>query len=115
LPSAVLVVADDESVLHFVEQVLRRGGFDVETVCDSFAAAERIAKSHYDAIFLDLADALTVLRYLEGVDGSLLRRTVLATSRPRDAASRELRDICRVIVKPFDARRLLDAVSECLP
>ena len=114
MSSIVLVVADEETVLHFVEQVLRRGGFNVESVCDSVTAADRIAKSRYDAIFLDSADAMTFLRYLQSADASLLSRTVLATSRPRDAARREVREICRVITKPFDARRLLDAVSECL-
>ena len=114
MSSAVLVLADEESVRHFAEQVLRRSGFAVESVRDSIAAAERLAKARFDAIVIDSDDAFNVLRYLENADAKLLPRTVLATKRPRDAASREAREICRVIVKPFDARQLLDAVAECL-
>lgn len=110
----VLVVADDEAVRHFIERVLRQSDFEVESVGTAMAAAERLAKARYDAVVLDSADAFVVVRYLQSADASLIAKTVVATSRPRDAANAAYRDVCRVIVKPFDARRLLEAVSECL-
>lgn len=112
--SAVLVVADDEEVRHFIEQVLLRNGFAVESVSDAVAAANRLARSRYDALVLDSIDASAVLHYLESSARSLIAKTVVATTRPRDAASAALRDIGRVIVKPFDARGLLEAVAECV-
>ena len=111
---AVLVVADDEIARHFIERVLQQNELHVESVGTAIAAAERLAKSRFDAIILDSDDAFVVLRYLHAADASLIPRTVVATSRPRDAANAELRDVCRVILKPFDARRLLEAIAECL-
>ncbi len=111
---AVLVVSDDEAARGFMEQVLRRGGFNVNTAVDAAAAADRLGLCRYDAIVLDSNDAYAVLHYLESFDATLIGRTAVVTDRPRDAAKIELRDICRVLVKPFDARRLLDAVAECI-
>ena len=114
----MLIVDDDENVRQFVEQVLSRSGFDVETAPDGVAAIEKIAGAEFDAIVLDLKmpklDGFGVLRYLQNENTRLVPRTVVATAHPRDAANLELRDICRVLVKPFDAGRLIDAVQECL-
>lgn len=111
---AVLVVADDEIARHFIERVLQQNELEVESVGTAIAAAERLAKARFDAIILDSDDAFALLRYLQTADASLIPRTVVATTRPRDAATAELRDVCRVMLKPFDARRLLEAISECL-
>lgn len=114
----VLVVEDDETIRQFTRQVLLRNGFLVEVAVDGIAAVEKLAHVRYDAIVLDLMmprmDGFGVLRFLQSIDASLLLKTVVATAYPRDAAKKELSGICRVIVKPFDAGRLLDAVQECV-
>ena len=116
--SAVLVVDDDESIRHFIEQILIRSGFDVVSANDGISAIEKIAAADFDAIVLDLMmprlDGFGVLRYLHDSNARMVPRTVVATASPRDAANRELRDICRILVKPFDAGRLIDAIHECL-
>jgi CheY-like chemotaxis protein len=116
--SAVLVVDDDESIREFIKQVLIRSGFEVVSANDGIAAIEKIAAGAFDAIILDLKmprlDGFGVLRYLHDSNARMVPRTVVATASPRDAANRELRDICRILVKPFDAGRLIEAIRECL-
>ena len=114
----VLVVEDEEVIRRYVTDVLQRQGYNVETAVDGVAAVEKLATKRYDAVVLDLMmprmDGFGVLRFIEANDASTLPKVVVATSYPRDAAKLELRDICRVVMKPLDPARLLDAVRECV-
>lgn len=115
---SVLVVEDDDVVRQFMEQVLEKSGYEIHSVVDGVEAVQRLALNRYDAVVLDVImprmDGFGVLRYLETSHPSVLPTVLIATGNPRDAAKLELREICRVLVKPFDAARLLDAVRECV-
>ena len=114
----VLVVEDEESIRRYVTDVLQKQGYNVDTATDGVAAVEKLATKRYDAVVLDLImprlDGFGVLRFIEANDASVLHKVVVATAYPRDAAKAELRAICRVVMKPLDPGRLLDAVRECV-
>jgi DNA-binding response OmpR family regulator len=114
----VLVVEDEESIRRYVTDVLQKQGYNVETATDGVAAVEKLATRKYDAVVLDLImprlDGFGVLRFIQANDASILPKVVVATAYPRDAAKLELREIGRVVMKPLDPARLLEAVRECI-
>jgi CheY-like chemotaxis protein len=114
----VLVVDDEESIRVLMQRLLSRHGFLVETASDGSAALDMLAKENYDALVLDLmmprVDGFTVLRQLIATNPDLVSRTVVATAYPRDVTKRQLDEVCRVIIKPFDTVQLVEAVQECV-
>jgi DNA-binding response OmpR family regulator len=117
MPGRVLVVDDDESIRVLIQRLLSKHGFLVETASDGGAALDMISKDGYDALVLDLmmprVDGFTVLRQLIASKPELVAKTVVATAYPKDVANRQLNEVCRVIIKPFDTGELVDAVRAC--
>jgi len=118
VPGRVLVVDDDESIRLLIQRLLARSGFAVETASDGGVALDMLSKDGYDALVLDLmmprVDGFTVLRQLIATDPDLVSRTIVATAYPRDVARRQLDEVCKVLIKPFDTAELVDAVRECV-
>ena len=118
MPGRVLVVDDEEPIRILIQRLLSKHGFSVETAPDGAAAIDKIAQEDFDAIVLDLmmprVDGYTVLRQLIASNPQLVSRTVVATAYPRDAANRQLTEVCQVIIKPFDTSELVEAVQECV-
>lgn len=89
----------------------------VETASDGGVALDKLAKNDFDAVVLDLmmprVDGFTVIRELIATKPELVSKTVVATAYPRDVAKRQLDEVCKVIIKPFDTAELVQAVSEC--
>ena len=114
----VLVVDDDENIRRLEKRVLERSGYQVQQAADGREAIERIEADRYAAIVLDLmmphVDGFGVIEHLARTNPEMMGKTVIATAFPRDAASRRLDDVCRVIVKPFDIEQLITAVKECV-
>jgi CheY-like chemotaxis protein len=118
MPGRVLVVDDEESIRTLIQRLLSKNGFAVETAPDGERAIERIANEHFDAVVLDLMmprlDGFSVLRHLIATNPGLVPKTVVATAFPVDATRAQLEEVCRVIIKPFDAAELIEAVNECV-
>ncbi len=118
MPGRVLVVDDEESIRTLIQRLLSKHGFFVETASDGAVALDKLAKDRYDALVLDLmmprVDGYTVLRQLIADNPELVAKTVVATAYPRDATRRQLDEVCKVIIKPFDTVQLVDAVRECV-
>ena len=118
MPGRVLVVDDDESIRLLIQRLLGKHGFAVETASDGGAALDMISKDGYDALVLDLmmprVDGFTVLRQLISEKPELVAKTIVATAYPKDVAKRQLDEVCRVIIKPFDTAEIVDAVRECV-
>jgi DNA-binding response OmpR family regulator len=118
VPGRVLVVDDDESIRLLIQRLLARSGFAVETASDGGVALDMLSKDGYDALVLDLmmphVDGFTVLRQLIATNPDLVSRTIVATAYPRDVAKRQLDEVCKVLIKPFDTAELVDAVRECV-
>jgi CheY-like chemotaxis protein len=117
MPERVLVVDDDESIRLLIQRLLMRHGFMVETASDGAEALDMLSKEKYDALVLDLMmphiDGFTVLRKLIAEQPELVSKVVVATAYPKDVAKRQLNEVCRVIIKPFDTAELVQAVREC--
>jgi DNA-binding response OmpR family regulator len=117
MPGRVLVVDDDESIRILIQRLLSKHGFNVSTASDGGAALDMLSKEDYDALVLDLmmprVDGFTVLRQLIATNPEIVAKTVVATAYPKDVANRQLNEVCRVIIKPFDTTELVDAVRAC--
>jgi DNA-binding response OmpR family regulator len=117
MPGRVLVVDDDESIRVLIQRLLSKHGFFVQTASDGGAALDMLSKENYDALVLDLmmprVDGFTVLRQLIATNPEIVAKTVVATAYPKDVARRQLNEVCRVIIKPFDTTELVDAVRAC--
>ena len=118
MPARVLVVDDEESIRLLIKRLLSRHGFHVETASDGAVALDMLSNEEYDALVLDLmmprVDGFTVLRQLIQSNPDLVARTVVATAYPKDVTRRQLNEVCRVIIKPFDTAELVEAVQECV-
>jgi two-component system response regulator MprA len=118
MPGRVLVVDDEESIRILIQRLLSKHGFLVETASDGGVALDKLAKERYDALVLDLmmprVDGFTVLRQMIATHPELVPKTVVATAYPRDVANRQLDEVCKVIIKPFDTSQLVEAVRECV-
>jgi CheY-like chemotaxis protein len=114
----VLVVDDEDSIRLLIKRLLTRYGFTVDTAANGEAAIEKLDHDPYDAIVLDLMmpriDGFGVIRHLEATNPSLVPKTVVATAYPREATGSGLQEVCRVIIKPFDAVQLVEAVQSCV-
>src|SRR5579872_3813118 len=117
MPGRILVVDDDESIRTLIQRILLRNGYNVETAVDGGVALDKIDQDGYDAIVLDLmmprVDGFEVLRRLAKDRPEVVQHTVVATAFPREVAAGRIDEVCRVIIKPFDTRELLDAVRQC--
>jgi DNA-binding response OmpR family regulator len=118
MPGRVLVVDDEESIRVLIQRLLKKHGFMVETASDGGVALDMLSKDGYDALVLDLmmprVDGFTVLRQLIATNPDLVSKTIVATAYPKDVARRQLNEVCRVIIKPFDTSELVEAVRECM-
>jgi two-component system response regulator MprA len=118
MPGRVLVVDDEESIRILIQRLLSKHGYLVETASDGGVALDKLAKEKYDALVLDLmmprVDGFTVIRQLIETNPGIVAKTVVATAYPRDVTRRQLDEVCKVIIKPFDTSQLVEAVRECV-
>ncbi|HMC23829.1 MAG TPA: response regulator [Thermoanaerobaculia bacterium] len=118
MPGRVLVVDDEESIRILIQRLLSKHGFLVETASDGGVALDKLAQEKYDALVLDLmmprVDGFTVLRQLIATNPDIVAKTVVATAYPKDVTRRQLDEVCKVIIKPFDTLQLVEAVRECV-
>ncbi len=115
----VLVVDDDDAIRVMVERVLRRERFEVDSARDGFEAIEKLSRSDYGTVLLDLmmprVDGHGVLRYLVTADSRASQPAVIVmTANLADAVeTADALPVRCVLPKPFDIRHLVDQVREC--
>ncbi len=73
----ILVVEDERHIARFLEYVLRKEGYAVETVFDGAAAEDKVRGSSFHAILLDLG-----LPHRTGLEVLALIRSENLTPRP---------------------------------
>ena len=112
----ILVVDDDDAIRTMVERVLRREHFEVEGARDGFEAIEKLSRSDYGTILLDLmmprVDGHGVLRFLEQ-HPKPARVIVMTANLQGGSEAAEARPVFRVLSKPFDIKELISHVQEC--
>lgn len=116
----VLVVEDEEDLASLVEVNLQLAGYSVAMAEDGEKALESIRREAPDLVLLDVM--------MPGIDGWSVLRSVKEDERTQDlpvimlTALTEERDLIRghlqgaveYVTKPFEMRRLLDAVEAAL-
>jgi CheY-like chemotaxis protein len=116
----VLVVDDDDAIRTMVERVLKREQYDVESARDGFEAIEKLTRSDYATVLLDLmmprVDGHGVIRYLEESREVPRPFVIVMTANERGATeTTNAGPVFRILPKPFDIQQLVNHVRECAP
>ncbi len=110
-----LIIDDDDHIRELLQTLLETAGFEVETLRDGIDAVE--LKKDYHVILLDMKmpifDAARLTDYWRMTDPAILRRVILLSGYSRLASDRDFGTFAS-IAKPFDYRKLLSTVDECV-
>ncbi|HEY2092810.1 MAG TPA: response regulator [Thermoanaerobaculia bacterium] len=116
----VLVVEDDPGIRSLMLAVVRRGGFEADTVANGIDAIATLAARSFSTIVLDLllphGSGYDVLEWMQESNPALLSRVIIlsATSpmlvRKHTVAHR----VFRLMQKPFDIEELLEVIRACV-
>lgn len=112
----VLLLDDDLAMQRLLAMLLRREGFRVEVVSTGRQAIEKIERTEYDALLLDLMmpteGGMTVLGHLREHDPRMLKRVVLVTASPDSVLMNVSKEVGAVVKKPVDADELIAAIRK---
>jgi len=114
----VLVVDDDDAIRTMVERILKREHYDVESARDGHEAIEKLNRSDYATVLLDLmmprVDGHGVLRYLEQSRAVPKPFVIVMTANLQGASdTASARPVFRILPKPFDIGQLVSHVRDC--
>jgi two-component system response regulator ResD len=114
----VLVVDDDDAIRTMVERILKREHYDVESARDGHEAIEKLNRSDYATVLLDLmmprVDGHGVLRYLEQSREVPKPFVIVMTANAQGASDTvSARPVFRILPKPFDIGQLVSHVRDC--
>jgi len=111
----LLVLDDDPSMQRLISTIFKRRGYRVDVVSSGAQAIERIGRTAYGALLLDLMTptegGMTVIRHLKESDPKLLRRVVLVTASPDSIIKNIASDVAAVVHKPFAQEALIQTVE----
>jgi DNA-binding response OmpR family regulator len=118
-PTRILVADDDQSIRQLLGTVIRREGFEVDTVVDGVEAIEKLAARDYAVILLDLmmprCDGFEVIEYLK-TQHPRTKPIVLVISAYADQRFKQVDPhiVAGVIRKPFEIAELGAMIRLCL-
>ncbi len=114
----LLLLDDDPAMQRLIPLVLKRGGYRVDVVSSGSQAIEKIGRTEYGVLLLDLMTptegGLTVIRHLKGANPKMLSRVIVVTASPDSVLKTVAGDVAEVVQKPFEAEQLLSAVGRVL-
>jgi two-component system response regulator PilR (NtrC family) len=116
--SKILVVDDEKSMREFLEIMLRRDGFEVDTAENGAAAIERIEKRFFDAVICDVRmpdiDGLGVLRKAKETwpDTAVIMITAYASTESAVEAMKQ--GALDYITKPFKVEEIRIVIKRAL-
>jgi CheY-like chemotaxis protein len=116
-----LLVVDDDSVAQTIaSHVLRRNDYEVECVCNGPAAIDKVSRSTFDLILLDLQmpgmDGFQTAKYIRAIPAYAETPIIAVTAN----CSSDYRDRCMqtgmqgFLAKPVQSRELVQAVERYL-
>jgi two-component system response regulator AtoC len=114
----VLVVDDEENMVHFLSRLLAHEGYDVEGVGSGTEALDRIKEGHYDLVLSDLrlpgADGMDVLRAVRETlpEAAVVMITAYGTIPSAIEAMRA--GAYDYVTKPFRAHEILGVMDRAL-
>jgi CheY-like chemotaxis protein len=120
-PARLLVVDGDQAMRTLIKAIFQRRSVTVECAGDGEAALDRLRRSRFDVMVLDLIlpgpSGLEIIRELKSRDRALLSHTIVLTAASR-AMLRDFADaplVRRVMYKPFDLDELVTEVLSLTP
>jgi len=115
----ILIVDDDDLILHALDEVLEYEGFEVSSAGNVADALKLISANVYDVLLSDLhmpgaGDGLTVVSAMRHANPKAV--TMLLSAFPEmDAASHAIMlQADQILVKPMDVTTLINAIKERL-
>lgn len=116
----ILVVDDEIPVLEVMAEMLATTGWQVDAVSSGTEALQRIKRTRYDALVLDLympdLPGLLLHSKLKFMDRELWTRTVFVSGHfSTDDLRRSLEGTPRFVAKPFKSEALVGVVGLALP
>ncbi|MEK6373019.1 MAG: response regulator [Acidobacteriota bacterium] len=114
----ILVAEDDASILRLLTAILRRAGYEVDTATNGRDAIERIERTPYDAIVLDLmmpgSSGFDVLAHLKFSDPQHKFVIIMSAASPHIVANAVSANVFAALHKPFEIDDLTAAVKACI-
>lgn len=112
----ILIVEDEPNIVESLSFILRRADFDIDTVADGAEALDRVRRSSFSAVVLDIMlpgmngfDVLAAIRS----DRALAELPVIVLSakgQANDRRNAELNGASAFITKPFSNAEVVDRV-----
>ena len=116
----ILVVDDEESILHLLSNTLVEEGYIVETADNAEDALQRLNGRKYEAILLDIRlpgmSGIELYNILEDMDKSLVKRVILITGDILDSSTEAFMSSRKAtyLTKPFDENLLKEELRRRL-
>ena len=116
----VLIVDDEPSICRALELALRRAGFEPVTALSGDSAHAALRRERFDAMVIDLRlqdeRGDVTFRIATALQPHLRSRTIFTTGDITEKAQQIIDDCeCPVLIKPFDLRDLVAAVTRLAP
>jgi CheY-like chemotaxis protein len=115
----ILLADDDASIRRLLEAVLRKEGYEVESVINGSQAVDKLRSETYSLVLLDLMmpvmNGFEVL-YMLDRDERLraVHVVILSAASPREIEAAGGVFVCQVLQKPFEVDDLIRAVHRCV-
>lgn len=120
MPKKILLVDDDPKILLLEKTILNQSGFSVETAQDGLEALEKLKKSSYDAIVLDILmphmDGYETAKEIKKLENHKATPIVMVTAaQEREAMKQSFASGVLVFMnKPFTAQTFLSLIQTVL-
>jgi CheY-like chemotaxis protein len=116
----ILVVDDERPVLDVMVAMLESAGWTVDALTSGVEALQRIKRSRYDALVVDIympdLPGLLLHSKVKFIDRELWTRTVFVSAQfSTEDLRRSLEGSHRFVPKPFHSETLLGIVGMALP
>ncbi len=120
---SVLITEDDQINRVYLERILQKKGWQIETTDNGADAVERTKKKHYDIILMDLnlpgmdglaaAENIKLFEETHGLPHSAII-AVTAHAYPEDMAKCRDAGMDGYLSKPFSSKRLIEEIQRVL-
>lgn len=117
-PIRILIVDDDKSICDYVQTLLERDGFQVETQSDPLKVEETVKAGDFHLIFLDLMmprmDGIEVLRRIRRIDSDV--SVVIFTGYPTLESAKAAMKLEAVdyLQKPFNNDEFREVIARVM-
>src|SRR5580658_4138214 len=115
----ILLVDDDEIILHTLSKLLKHKGFTVTAAGSVLEALTLISSGQYDVLLSDLhmpgaGDGLTVVSAMRHANPKAITMLLSAFPEMNAAAHAILLQADEILVKPMNVTALVDAIKQRL-